>query len=120
MSQSQAVGFLSTQIMLVIVQALKHTEAFAIEVKTRAENSDAPLETISGAHLVQANFQMIRTGDQITFLQSYLPEKDMSNFFYIKRNDLLMNVIKNITDHILHNTIFDHLHIMMRTLFYVN
>ena len=53
MSQSQAVGFLSTQIMLVIVQALKHTEAFAIEVKTRAENSDAPLETISGAHLVQ-------------------------------------------------------------------
>lgn len=46
------------------------------------------------------------TGGQITFLQSYLPEKDVSNFFYIARNDLLINAIKDITDHILHNKVF--------------
>ena len=46
------------------------------------------------------------TGGQITFLQSYLPEKDVSNFFYIARNDLLINVIKGITDHILYHKVF--------------
>ena len=46
------------------------------------------------------------TGGQITFLQSYLPEKDVSNVFYIARNDLLINVIKDITDHILHKKVF--------------
>ena len=68
------------------------------------------MENITGAHLVQANLQMICTGGQITFLQSYLPEKDVSNFFFIKRNDLLMNVIKDVTDHILQNTLFDSWH----------
>ena len=46
------------------------------------------------------------TGGQITFLQSYLPEKDVSNFFYIARNDLLINVTKDNTDHILYNKVF--------------
>ncbi|KAL9959757.1 hypothetical protein ACROYT_G033112 [Oculina patagonica] len=82
------------------------TQTFSVEVKTRAENSTAPLEKVTGSHVVQTNFQMSCTGGQITFLQSYLPEKDVSNFFYIARNDLLINVIKDITDHILHNEVF--------------
>ena len=52
--------------------------------------------------MVQTNFQMSCTGGEKTFLQSYLPEKDVSNFFYIARNDLHINVIKGITDHILY------------------
>jgi len=82
------------------------TDTFAVEVKTRAENSDSPLQRITGAHLVQAHLQMICTGGNITFLQSYLPEKDISNIFFISRNDLLMNVIKDVCDNILDNDIF--------------
>lgn len=69
-----------------------------------------PLEKISGTHLVQTNFQMACTNGDITFLQSYLPEKDISHFFYVKRNDLLVNVVKDITDHMLQNTIFTDQH----------
>ena len=66
-----------------------------------------PLEKISGTHLVQTNFQMACSDGDITFLQSYLPEKDISHFFYVKRNDLLVNVVKDITDHMLQSTIFE-------------
>ena len=75
-------------------------------MKTRAEGSESPLTTVSGAQVVQTNLQMVCTGGQITFLQSYLPEKDTSNFFYIRRNDLLLNVVQEICDHILLNTVF--------------
>ena len=75
-------------------------------MKTRPENSTAPLEKVTGSHVVQTNFQMSCTGGQITFLLSYLPEKDVSNFFYIARNDLLINVTKDNTDHILYNKVF--------------
>ena len=57
-------------------------EPFLVEVKTRAENADEPLQKINGAHLIQANFQMCCTGGHITFLQSYLPEKKVSNIFF--------------------------------------
>ena len=85
-------------------------EAFSVEVKTRAENSEAPLEKVSGAHLIQTNFQMICCGGKITFLQFYLPEKNISNFFCIIRNDLLLNNTKDITDHILEQKVFDQWH----------
>jgi len=85
-------------------------EAFAIEVKTRAQHSETPLEKISGSHLVQTNFQMACTKGDITFIQSYLPEKDISHFFYVERNDLLINVVKHITDHILEKRTFTDWH----------
>ena len=66
--------------------------------KTRPENSTAALEKVTGSHVVQTNFQMSCTGGQITFLHSYLPEKDVSNFFYMARNDLLINVMRDVTD----------------------
>ena len=34
------------------------SEAFLVEVNTRAENSEAPLGKITGSHIIQANFQM--------------------------------------------------------------
>ena len=57
-------------------------EAFLVEVKTRAENADEPLQKINRAHLIQDNFQMCCTGGHVTFLQSYLPEKKVSNVFF--------------------------------------
>ena len=59
----------------------RFAEAFLVEVKTRAENADEPLQKINGAHLIEANFQMCCTGGHITFLQCYLPEKEVSNVF---------------------------------------
>ena len=32
------------------------SEAFLVEVKTRAENSEAPLDKITGSHIIQGNF----------------------------------------------------------------
>ena len=49
---------------------------------------------------------MACTGGDTTFLQSYLPEKEIPHFFYLKRNDLLINVVKDITDHMLENKSF--------------
>ena len=44
---------------------------------------------------------MWHRGPQVLFLQSYLPENKSSNFFFLQRNDLLIDVMKEITDHIL-------------------
>lgn len=44
-------------------------------------------------------------GANLVFLQSYLPENKSSNIFFIPRNDLLIDVLKEITDHILHHKI---------------
>ena len=50
-------------------------EAFAVEVKTRAENSDMPLEKISGTHLVQTNFQMACTNRVISHFSSLICQR---------------------------------------------
>ena len=44
-------------------------------------------------------------GANLVFLQSYLPEKKSSNIFFIPRNDLPIDVLKEITDHILQHKI---------------
>ena len=85
-------------------------ESFLVEVKTRADKSTKPLENVSGSHLVQTNFQMSRTGGDITFLQSYLPEQDTSTIFYISRNDLLITVMKELADHLLSDKPFEFWH----------
>ena len=48
---------------------------------------------------------MCCTGGHITFLPSYLPEKKVSNVFFIKRNDLLIDVMKKLSDHILNHEV---------------
>ena len=73
----------------------------SIRSQTRAEGSNAPLENVTGCHVLQANFQMACTVAEITVLESYLPEKHVANVFTIERNNLLIDVCKMITDHIL-------------------
>ena len=75
-------------------------KSFLLELKTRAEGSNAPLENLTGCHVLQANFQMACTVAEVTFLESYMPEAHVANFFPIERNNLLIDVCKMITDHI--------------------
>jgi len=58
---------------------------------------------VTGYHVLQANFQMACIGADVTFLESYLPEKHVlnPNIFTIERNNLLIDVCKMITEHIL-------------------
>ena len=53
---------------------------------------------------------MCCTGAQILFLQSYLPQSKSSNFFFLQRNDLLIDVMKEITDHILKQEVVSEWH----------
>lgn len=53
---------------------------------------------------------MCCTGGQIIFLQSYLPERKISTCFFIKRNDLLIDVMKEIPDHILKHEVVTEWH----------
>lgn len=45
-------------------------QSFLLEVKTRALNSFAPLDNVTGSHIIQANFPMACTGGKGTFLES--------------------------------------------------
>lgn len=65
----------------------------------------SPIRQNQGSHILQANFQMACTRANLVFLQCHLPEKKSSNTFFIPRNDLLIDVLKEITDHILHRKI---------------
>ena len=59
-------------------------------------------EKLSGTCLVQTNIKMTCTNGNVTFLRSCLPEKFVSQ----KRNDLLVNVVKDIRGDMMQNTIF--------------
>ena len=75
-------------------------QSFLLEVKTRAINSSAPLESVTGPHIIQSNFQMACTGGKVTFLESYLPEHNIANAFLVKHDNLVFDVCKAMTDHI--------------------
>ena len=75
-----------------------------LEIKTRIAECKEPLTSITADHLLQTNFQMALTGATITFLQSYLPETKSSNVFLIERNNLLLDVVKMVIDHMVTNT----------------
>ena len=76
-------------------------KSFLLEVKTRDEVSNAPLDNLTGCHVLKANFQMACTVGEVTFCESYLPEEHVASFFTIERKNLLIDVCKMITDHIL-------------------
>ncbi|XP_020908792.1 uncharacterized protein LOC110246766 isoform X1 [Exaiptasia diaphana] len=76
-------------------------QTFLVEVKTRAQESNKPLQNVTASHIVQCNFQMECTGAQITILESYLPEQKCANFFLIQKDNLLVEVCKTITDSLL-------------------
>ena len=64
-------------------------QSFLLEVKTRALNSFAPLDNVTGSHIIQSNFQMACTGGKVTFLESYLPEQNIANVFFVKCDNLV-------------------------------
>ena len=64
-----------------------------LEVKTRAENSEGPLETIPPQYFTQCQLQMLCTNAEFCILQSYHPETKTSKFFLIERNNVLMDIV---------------------------
>ena len=76
-----------------------------VEIKTRAVNADGPLKSLASFpnYFVQCQLQMVCTDAHSCILLSYHPESKHGNFFLIKRDDLLMNVIKDICDCLLNN-----------------
>ena len=71
-----------------------------IEVKTRAERSLGPLNSIEKCpqYFVQCQLQMLCTNAEFCILQSYHPETKSSIFFLIKRNNTLMNIVTDVID----------------------
>lgn len=76
-------------------------QTFLVEVKTRAQEGNKPLQNVTASHIVQCNFQMECSGAEITILESYLPEQKCTNLFLIQKDNLLVEVCKTITDSLL-------------------
>ena len=76
-----------------------------LEVKTRAEGSSSPLQSLDTVpqYFVQCQLQMLCTDAEFCILQSYHPETKTSNFFIVKHNDTLTIIIKQLIDCILDN-----------------
>ena len=70
-----------------------------LEVKTRAEGSSGPLESLEKFpyYFVQCQLQMLYTGAEFYILQSYHLESKTSKLI-IKYNNTLMTIIKEIVD----------------------
>ena len=56
-----------------------------MEIRTRAEKSDAPLADLSGEHLVQAQLQIACTGFRYVIAESFVPEKNIANIFLVPK-----------------------------------
>ena len=69
-----------------------------LEIKTRAENSTSPLNNFKGEHLLQTHLQMACTGFSYVIVESFDPETETANFFLVRKDELLLSVLKEITD----------------------
>ena len=69
-----------------------------LEVKTRAEGSSGPLESLEKFphYFVQCQLQILCAGAGFCILQFYQSESKTSKFFIIKYNNTLMTIIKEI------------------------
>lgn len=95
------------------------TEAFVVEVKTRPENAETPLEK-SLAHMSfrEISKSVVQRDRSYSYSDTYQKEKsliirDFSFWYYcffIKRNDLLIDVMKEIADHILKHEVVTEWH----------
>ena len=74
-----------------------------LEVKTRAAKPEGPLTSLKQlpSYYIQPQLEMVCTGASYCILESYHPETQQASFFLIKRDDVLMSVIKDITNSIL-------------------
>ena len=73
-----------------------------IEIKTRAKNSNGPLDSItpSPSHYLQCQLQITCTDAHSCILLSYHPESKAGKFFLIRRDDLIMTIIANLCENI--------------------
>ena len=69
-----------------------------IRSKKKGERSSGPLESLEkfSHYFVQCQLQMLCTGAEFCILQSYHPESKISKVFFIKYNNTLMTIIKEI------------------------
>ena len=67
-----------------------------IEIKTRAVRSLTPIMGLSGYphYYLQCQLQMDCTNAHSCVLLSYLPENKSGSFFLIKRNNLIIDIVK--------------------------
>ena len=88
-----------------------------LEVKTRALNSDGPLESLDKfpGYFLQCQLQMACTNAHSCVLLSYHPETKSGNFFLISRNGQFMTVVMEVVSKILNNTVIDEWHHMEPT-----
>ena len=66
-----------------------------IEIKTRAKGSTSPLESIAAlpGYFSQCQLQMACTDANFCILLSYHPESKSGNFFIIKRDNVLLDML---------------------------
>ena len=74
-----------------------------LEVKTRAAKTEGPLTSLKQqpSYYIQPQLEMVCTGASYCILESCHPETQQPSFFLIKRDDVLISVIKDITNSIL-------------------
>ena len=56
-------------------------QTFLVEVNTRAIDCNAPLISVTASHILHKNPEMVCTCGNVTFLESYHPEKNCANIF---------------------------------------
>ena len=73
---------------------------FILEVKTRAENKKEPIQSMDAFphYFLQCQLQMDCTNSKFCVLLSYHPESDTGKFFLIIRNNLLLDILKEICE----------------------
>ena len=64
-------------------------QTFLVEVKTRAIDCGAPLIFVTAPHILHSNPEMVCTGGNVTFLESYHPEQNCAKNFFIERDNRL-------------------------------
>ena len=81
------------------------TSSLILEVKTRPAKTEGPFTSLKIKQLssydIQSQLEMVWTGASYCILESYHPETQQASFFLIKIDDVLMSVIKDITNSIL-------------------
>ena len=98
------VGSLRNQVTPTMVLVQMHwLHVLILEVKTRAAKTEGPLTSLKQqpSYYIQPQLEMVCTGTSCCILESYHPETQEASFFLIKRDDVIISVIKDVTNSIL-------------------
>lgn len=82
--------------------------SFILEVNTRPAKTEGPLPSLKQlpSYYIQPQLEMVCTGASYCILESCHPETQQAPFFLIKRDDVLMSIIKDITNSILKENLY--------------